>query len=283
MYCGQPEETESHEPTELFRVLLDGWQHGAEDDDGDRDEQVSREIKTLLTSGRCAVGDLEVENGCGLTCLCVAIEMDYFKTARVLVEAGADPVRCGAAASPVCMAADRTPVVCHIFLRWLLEHIQRTGRQHDAIAVLDGPPSVLCDICRGEDDSNTGSSLGLLLGYGLDPNAKDHNGLAPLHYVVQKGHVEFAQILFDRGADVNQVTSSRSHRTALHIAARQGDEAMVAFLLRSGAPVDALMYRDIDGEVHGSTALQLAEENRHPQAAKVLREWMYWSSPLLGA
>ena len=42
-----------------------------------------------------------------------------------------------------------------------------------------------------------------LLAAGVDVNAKDDNGLTPLHYAVSKGYWTFVNFLIKEGADVN--------------------------------------------------------------------------------
>ena len=43
----------------------------------------------------------------------------------------------------------------------------------------------------------------LLIGKGLDVNAKDEDGDTPLHYTTDQGQKEIAELLIARGADVN--------------------------------------------------------------------------------
>jgi ankyrin repeat protein len=104
----------------------------------------------------------------------------------------------------------------------------------------------------------------MLLGRGADPNAVTLNGarVTPLHSAVTAKHRDTASLLLALGASPNAV--QRGGFTALHIAARDGDEAIVDMLLLRGA--DATRAGD-----DGKTSIDLAVENGHAALAGLLR------------
>ena len=75
-----------------------------------------------------------------------------------------------------------------------------------------------------------------LLGKGLDVNvrsaAKNDYGLTPLFLACQKGDLDLAQMLLDRGADVNLGKTTGS--SPLHISVENGHRALVELLLARG-------------------------------------------------
>ncbi|AVP87678.1 ankyrin repeat protein [Candidatus Phycorickettsia trachydisci] len=81
-----------------------------------------------------------------------------------------------------------------------------------------------------------------------DPNSvskQDTEGKTPLHYVAPTNHVEVAQILCDKGADVNAL--DHKHNTPLHDAATtpHNNKEMVKFLVERGAHVES---KNIEGQ-----------------------------------
>jgi ankyrin len=91
----------------------------------------------------------------------------------------------------------------------------------------------------------------LLLNHGADPEAAEGNmGDKPLHrvacgeYKSQEDGVRVAQLLLERGADVN--TQRRDHQTPLHLASYYGNIEIVCLLLDHGADLEAA-----DGNVGG--------------------------------
>jgi len=61
----------------------------------------------------------------------------------------------------------------------------------------------------------------LLAASGLDVDASDANGMTLLQHAVYKGKGDVAQLLVDRGADVN-ATKHEHNYSALHFAALSG-------------------------------------------------------------
>jgi serine/threonine protein kinase len=73
-----------------------------------------------------------------------------------------------------------------------------------------------------------------LLDRGVSANAKDANGSSLLHYAVTNNRLGIAQVLIDRGADVNAHYAKDGH-TVLHLAIFQPDGEMTKLLLTNKA------------------------------------------------
>jgi len=87
--------------------------------------------------------------------------------------------------------------------------------------------------------------------------ARDGDGMTPLHHAVLGGYTALVELLLDAGADIEAVDTE--NRTPLHHAAYEGDEAAVALLLSRNASVTAREFR-------GRTPLFLATNWGHDLA-----------------
>lgn len=85
---------------------------------------------------------------------------------------------------------------------------------------------------NGEDDR-----IKELLSMGDDPNARDNNLFAPLHWAALEGRPGAARLLLSGGADLD--ARERSGSTPLMLAARVGDDEMVDLLVAAGASLEA--------------------------------------------
>lgn len=85
-------------------------------------------------------------------------------------------------------------------------------------------------------------------------DARDGDGLTPLHRAALGGHVEIAEYLLDSGADISAVDAQ--NRTPLHHAAFEGHAACVELLIDRGSEVTAREFR-------GRTPLFLATNWGH--------------------
>jgi ankyrin repeat protein len=106
-------------------------------------------------------------------------------------------------------------------------------------------------------------AIRLLSEHGADPNAVSMNDLraTPLHRAIAGGHRDTAGLLLALGALPNSI--ERGGVTALHLAARRGDETIVDMLLLRGA--DATRRSD-----DGDTPVDLAREGGHAALARLL-------------
>jgi len=95
------------------------------------------------------------------------------------------------------------------------------------------------------------------LAAGADVNAKDEDGLNPLHYAAWTDHKETVELLLANGADVN--ARKKNGMTPLHRAASKGSKEVAELLISNGADVNA---RDKDG----TTPLDLAEQVRRDRS-----------------
>ena len=77
-------------------------------------------------------------------------------------------------------------------------------------------------------------NLRALLDAGADPNASDWLGKTALHFAAEKGDLEAAQLLIERGADINAV-EAEYRSTPLAEAAGSGQIGMARLLLENGA------------------------------------------------
>ncbi len=78
------------------------------------------------------------------------------------------------------------------------------------------------------------------------------------------GSVEMAELLLEFGAPVDQATVGL---TGLHWACRRGHQDLAAFLIESGAPLDAVGYT---WDAAGQTPLQVAREHGREELARLL-------------
>jgi len=99
---------------------------------------------------------------------------------------------------------------------------------------------------------------------GTDVNAKEENGVTPLHQAAFYGQKEVVELLIAKGADVN--AKEEEGWTPLHFAAEGGHKEVAELLIAAGADVNA---RDNGGE----TPLDLAIERKKTDTADLLRKY----------
>ena len=96
-------------------------------------------------------------------------------------------------------------------------------------------------------------------------NATEWDSATLLHDAVGQKHLDVARYLLDKGADVNAVT--KDGLTPLHMAAQNGDIAMIMLLLEPGRKTK---IDPIDSK--GWTPLDRAVKWGHPETAEFLRQ-----------
>ena len=85
-------------------------------------------------------------------------------------------------------------------------------------------------------------------------------------YACMHGHIDAAQLLLGKGAEINTVPGGFDYAgTGLHYAALNGHRAMVEFLLDHGAD------KNVKDTKVGSTAAGWAEHGQHPELLDLLR------------
>ncbi|MDE6128049.1 MAG: ankyrin repeat domain-containing protein, partial [Lachnospiraceae bacterium] len=72
---------------------------------------------------------------------------------------------------------------------------------------------------------------------GININAVDETGSAPLHYACKKGYRDIVKMLLEKGADVTQI--SNTSVTPLHMAAVSGNKEIIKLLTDEGADINA--------------------------------------------
>ena len=96
------------------------------------------------------------------------------------------------------------------------------------------------------------------------------NKATPLFFAAQKGHVEVAGLLLEKGADVN--ARARNGYTSLHEACAYGQREVVKLLLKNGALVNFDVKDSAEGDDPDCAPLLLAAENGHLDVVKLLLE-----------
>ena len=103
----------------------------------------------------------------------------------------------------------------------------------------------------------------VLVEAGADVNAKNDEGNTPLTLACERGSTDIVKYFVSRGADVT-VASGTFRATGLHAAAAKGYGDLAAFLIESGAPVNA---KDSEGR----TPLYYADRHGNTEIAKALK------------
>lgn len=89
------------------------------------------------------------------------------------------------------------------------------------------------------------------------------DGYTGLHLAAYYGHVKVAELLLNRGAEVDAVSANAFAMQPLHAAASQGHRVVVHLLLDHGADIDAPM-------AGGYRPLHSAADGGHPEVVQLL-------------
>ena len=101
----------------------------------------------------------------------------------------------------------------------------------------------------------------LLLNRGCDVNKQDNNGKTLLHWAASHDHLKLVKFLLDSGADINK--QDDNGETPLHWAACQGHLKLVKFLLDRGADLNLQTK-------YGYTPLHWSAVNNHLEIVQLL-------------
>ena len=99
---------------------------------------------------------------------------------------------------------------------------------------------------------------------GVDVDKEDLSGLTPLHYAARLVHKEIAELLIDKGANVNAVWGG-IRVTPLHEAAWWGRKEIAELIITAGADVNAKVN-------DGRTPLAMAIDQNKPETADIIRK-----------
>jgi len=92
-------------------------------------------------------------------------------------------------------------------------------------------------------------------------------GWTALHHAAFKGQKEVAELLIDKGADVN--AKDKNGGTPLHIASSRGQKEIAELLIASNAEVNAMI---LFGSYKGITPLDFATKFNRTEIADLLRK-----------
>ncbi|MCK4565635.1 MAG: ankyrin repeat domain-containing protein [Verrucomicrobia bacterium] len=105
--------------------------------------------------------------------------------------------------------------------------------------------------------------LGILLRHGVEPDAPDANGMAPIHYAVEMQNTEVLAMLLEAGADAN--ARDPLDQTPLVLAVMADRLSLAETLIEHGADPN-------QGDRRGDTALHKAVRRRNIQTVRLLLE-----------
>uniref|UniRef100_A0A671R2S8 Ankyrin-1-like n=1 Tax=Sinocyclocheilus anshuiensis TaxID=1608454 RepID=A0A671R2S8_9TELE len=104
----------------------------------------------------------------------------------------------------------------------------------------------------------------LLLNRGADVNFMPKNGITPLHIASRRGNVIMVRLLLDRGAKIDAKT--KDELTPLHCAARNGHVRIIEILLDQGAPIQAKTK-------NGLSPIHMAAQGDHLECIRQLLQY----------
>jgi ankyrin repeat protein len=123
-------------------------------------------------------------------------------------------------------------------------------------------------MCLSFANDNEGTIAKMLIKSGANPDVKNNDGETMLFTIAKSGHeaaVAAVKILIDGGADVDAWTTRPwgTRESALHVAARHGNEAIVRVLLESGVNIHSRTS-------YGNTVLSEAVSGQEPSMVTLL-------------
>ncbi|KAM0027046.1 putative ankyrin repeat-containing domain, PGG domain, ankyrin repeat-containing domain superfamily [Helianthus debilis subsp. tardiflorus] len=117
------------------------------------------------------------------------------------------------------------------------------------------------------------ASLGFLDGvkylldqkFGMDVLRHDEDGFCPIHLASKNGHLQVTKVLLDHYPDAREFLS-KQNQNILHVAAENGKDNVVEYILKTKWAEFLINEKDKDGY----TPLHLATKNWHPKIVSVL-------------
>jgi ankyrin repeat protein len=186
-----------------------------------------------------------------LTPLHLASKHGHVKSARILIECGAD------------VTAENEDGETPLYLA------SQEGHVEIARMLIEHGASVMAQNEDGNTPLHLASFLGrmeiarMLIEHGADVMAQAEDGEIPLHLASSWGKLEVACMLVEHGADL--AARNEVGRTPLHVASYWGKVEVACMLIEHGADVTV---QDKEGE----TPLHLASTRGHIEVARVLIE-----------
>ncbi len=197
----------------------------------------------------------------GMTALHWASHRDDLETARLLIEARANPdARNRYGVTPLAQA-------CTNGVGPMVDLLLAAGA--DPNARLEGGETPLMTASR----AGRVGPVRALLARGAEVDAREHRGQTALMWAAAEGNAEVVEALLGAKADFR--TPLPSGFTPLFFAVREGRTAAARALLKAGADPNEAMdpkRRPAKGAVRGTTPLVLAVENGHFDLAVALLE-----------
>jgi ankyrin repeat protein len=129
------------------------------------------------------------------------------------------------------------------------------------LAELQVPPTAEALIAKTKEAKGEDVAK-MLVQAGVDPNARQANGMTALMSAVFNGQHDVAKVLLEKGA---QVGAEASGFNALSLAVERGDKSMVTLLLDNGAEA-----RTRPGS--GLSPLEKAQQQGKPEIAALLEK-----------